>query len=134
MSIHQEATFPASPERIYELLTDTAKFAEATGRPAEIGAGEGASFSIFGDFIQGRHIELVPGQRIVQAWRGADWDPGVYSLVRFTMTRQGNATKLVVDHDAYPQGKSPRYPTWHEHLSTNWPVFYFEPFAKYLAG
>jgi hypothetical protein len=26
------------------------------------------------------------------------------------------------------------YPTWHEHLSANWPVFYFQPFAKYLAS
>jgi uncharacterized protein YndB with AHSA1/START domain len=133
MSIHQEVTFPASPERVYELLTDGAKFAEATGRPAKIG-GEGATFSIFGDYINGRQIELVPGQRIVQAWRGADWGPGVYSLVRFTLIPEGNGAKLVVDHDAYPEGKSPMYPSWHEHLSTNWPVFYFEPFAKYLAN
>src|SRR5450432_847912 len=133
MSIRQEVTFPLSPERVYELLTDGTKFAAATGRPAQIG-GEGAPFSIFGDYISGRQIELVPGQRIVQAWRGADWGPGVYSLVRFTLTPEGNGTKLVVDHDAYPEGKSPMYPSWHEHLSTNWPVFYFEPFAKYLAN
>jgi uncharacterized protein YndB with AHSA1/START domain len=133
MSIRQEVTFPVSPERVYELLTDGTKFAAATGRPAQIG-GEGAPFSIFGDYISGRQIELVPGQRIVQAWRGADWGPGVYSLVRFTLTPEGNGTKLVVDHDAYPEGKSPMYPSWHEHLSTNWPVFYFEPFAKYLAN
>jgi hypothetical protein len=26
------------------------------------------------------------------------------------------------------------YPTRHEHLPANWPVFYFQPFAKYLAS
>jgi uncharacterized protein YndB with AHSA1/START domain len=134
MPIHQEITFPVLPERVYELLTDGVKFAAATGKPAEIGAGQGTMFSIFGGYIQGRQIELVPGQRIVQAWSGSDWDPGVYSLVRFTMTPEGKGTKLVVDHDAYPEGKSPKYESWHEHLSTNWPVFYFEPFAKYLAS
>jgi uncharacterized protein YndB with AHSA1/START domain len=67
MSIHQEATFPDSPERVYELLTDGVKFAAATGRPAKIGAGEGATFSIFGDYIHGQQIELVPGRRVVQA-------------------------------------------------------------------
>jgi uncharacterized protein YndB with AHSA1/START domain len=133
MSIHQEVTFPVSPKRVYELLTDGEKFAAATGRPATIG-GEGAPFSIFGGYINGRQIELVPGGRIVQAWRGADWGPGVYSLVRFTLTPEGKGTKLVVDHDAYPEGKSPQYPSWHEHLSTNWPVFYFEPLAKYLVA
>lgn len=134
MSIHQEVTFPVSPERVYELFTDGVKFAAATGKPAEIGAGQGATFSVFGGYIQGRQIELVPGQRVVQAWRGSDWGPGIYSLVRFTLTPEGKGTKLVVDHDAYPEGKSPMYPSWHEHLSANWPVFYFEPFAKYFAG
>jgi activator of HSP90 ATPase len=134
MSIRQEVTFPASPARIYELLTDSGKFAAATGRPARIEASEGAAFSIFGGYISGRQIELIPGQRVVQAWRGNDWDAGVYSFVRFTLTPAGSGTKLVVDHNGYPQGKSPMYPTWHEHLSANWPVFYFEPFAKYLAN
>jgi uncharacterized protein YndB with AHSA1/START domain len=133
MPIHQEVTFSASPDRVYQLLTDSEKFAAATGRPATIGA-EGATFSIFGGYIEGRQIELVPGQRIVQAWRGMDWAPGAYSVVRFTLTREGESSRLTLDHDAYPEGQSPMYPTWHEHLSANWPVFYFEPFAKYLAN
>jgi uncharacterized protein YndB with AHSA1/START domain len=134
MSIHKEVKFSASPARIYELLTDETKFAAATGKPAKIGAEEGGSFSIFGGHIEGRHIELVPGQRIVQAWRGMDWAPGVYSVVRFTLTPVVEGTKLDIDHDAYPAGKSPRYPSWQEHLATNWPVFYFEPMAKYLGN
>jgi uncharacterized protein YndB with AHSA1/START domain len=132
MSIHKEVTFPVAPQRVYELLTDGAKF--AAGKPAKVESSEGTTFSTFGDYIQGRQIELVPGQRIVQTRRGIDWDPGIYSLVRFTLTREGVGTKLVVDHDAYPERKSPIFPSWHEHLFTNWPVFHFEPFAKYLAS
>jgi activator of HSP90 ATPase len=134
MSIRQETTFSVAPERIYELLTDSTQFAAATEKPAKIGIDGGSAFSIFGGYIHGRQIELVPDQRVVQAWRGSDWDPGVYSLVRFTLTREGSGTKLTVDQDAYPDGKSPMYPSWQEHLSANWPVFYFEPFAKYLAS
>jgi len=133
MSIHQEALFQASRDRVFQLLTDEVQFAAATGFPAKIGRGEGASFSLFGGNIEGRHIELVPGERIVQAWRGADWAPGVYSIVRFTLVPDGTGTKLVLDHDAYPDGASPLYPSWHEHLATNWPVYYFGPFAKQLA-
>ncbi len=134
MSIHQEVTLMTSPEQAYDLLTNSVTFSAATGAPAEIGVGVGTAFSIFGDYIQGRQIELVPGERIVQAWRGRDWDEGVYSIVRFTLTPERGGTKLSVDHDAYPDGQSPQYPTWHEHLSANWKVFYFEPFAKYLAS
>ena len=134
MSIHQEVVFPTSPERIYELLTDGEKFAAATGRPAELQAREGATFSLFGGFVEGRQLELIPGHRVVQAWRGKDWVPGLYSLVRFTISPESQGTKLTVDHEGYPDGQSPLYPTWHEHLATNWPVFYFEPFTKHLSA
>jgi activator of HSP90 ATPase len=134
MSIHKEVSLAATPERVYQLLTDKTQFATATERPAEIEPSEGSAFSLFGGYIQGRQVELVPGERIVQTWRGMEWAPGVHSVVRFTLTREGAGTRLVVDHDAYPEGPSPMYPSWHEHLSTNWPVFYFEPIAKYFAA
>lgn len=73
MAIHQEVNFTVAPERVYELLTASAQFAAATERPAEIG--DGGTFSIFGGYIEGRQIELVPGRRVVQAWRGSDWAP-----------------------------------------------------------
>lgn len=134
MTIHKETTFPASPDRIYQLLTNGEKFTTATGMPAVIATGEGAAFSLFGGRIEGRQIDLISNERVVQAWRGSEWEPGVYSLVRFTLTPDGNGTRLTLDQDAYPDGASPLYPPWHEHLSAGWPMFYFEPFAKYLAG
>src|SRR5580704_15756140 len=130
MPIHQEVSFKATPEQLYQLLTNGGEFAAATEKPAEMETGEGGKFSIFGGYIEGRNIEIVPSQRVVQAWRGIDWAPGTYSVVRFSLIPQGNGTRLVLDHDAYPEGPSPVYPSWHEHLSANWPVFYFEPFAK----
>jgi uncharacterized protein YndB with AHSA1/START domain len=66
MPIRQEISLVAAPERVYQLLTDSAEFAAATERPAEIAVTEGGAFSIFGGYIQGRQIELVPGKRIVQ--------------------------------------------------------------------
>lgn len=132
MPIHKEATLPAPPERIYELLTDATQFAAVTGQPARIDPNEGGTFSTFGGMWRGRHIELVPGQRIVQAWHAADWGPGVYSLVRLTLIPEGSGTRLVIEQDAYPEGKSPLFPTWHEHLSVGWEKFYLEAFAKYL--
>ena len=36
----------------------------------------GGTFKTFGGLIEGRNVELIPGQRIVQAWRPASWDPG----------------------------------------------------------
>jgi uncharacterized protein YndB with AHSA1/START domain len=124
--IHQEVSLSASPERVYEVLTDGKLFAEATGgRKAEIGSGEGAAFTLFGGAIAGRHVELVPAQRIVQAWRAQPWPAGLYSVVRFTLARSGTGTKLALDHTGYPDDQR-------EHLAAGWVANYFEPLAKYL--
>jgi activator of HSP90 ATPase len=125
--IHLEATFQASPERVYELLINGAKFGDVTGKPGKGGGSEGAYFSLFGDWLQGRQIELVPNQRIVQAWRFMDWDPGVYSFVRFTLIPEGSGTKLVLDQEGVPAA-------FHEHVSTNWKPFYFDAFTRHFAN
>lgn len=62
---------------------------------------EGA-FSLFGDYITGRRVELVTNQRIVQAWRAGSWAPGIYSIARFELAEQDSATKLVFDHTGFP--------------------------------
>ena len=89
------------------MLTDGDKFAAATGQPAHISDREGDEFTLFGGRVAGRQIELVRGERVVQAWRFGDdhphpWDAGVYSVVRFTLKTEGKATKLIIDHDAIP--------------------------------
>src|SRR5712692_1180527 len=87
-SIHQEVVFKASPKRVYEALTDAKQFdklVELSGvsmkdAPTQISPEVGGAFSLFAGHIVGRHIELVPNQRIVQAWRVVVWNPGVYSI------------------------------------------------------
>jgi activator of HSP90 ATPase len=132
MSIHQEAIIGAAPEQVYAVLTDGDKFAAATGQPARVTDQEGDEFTLFGGRVEGRQIELVPGERVVQAWRFGDnhpetWTAGVYSVVRFTLTPKGKATKLVIDHDGIP-------PQWQEHIASGYPTFYQDPLAAYFAA
>ena len=74
--LHQEVDFKASPQRIYEIFLDSKQFAACTGMPATIDATAGGAFSTFGGLIEGRNIELIPNQRIVQAWRPTQLGPG----------------------------------------------------------
>jgi activator of HSP90 ATPase len=83
IAIHQELEFNASPQQLYEALLDSKQFAEFSGRPAEINREVGGAFSLFNGHIIGRNLELVPNQRIVQAWRVVTWPEGAYSIVRF---------------------------------------------------
>jgi activator of HSP90 ATPase len=139
-SIHQEPVFAASRKRVYEALTDTLQFDKVTQlsgvlqtsamagmkTPTEISVHEGGRFALFGGYIVGRHIELVPDELIVQAWRTGSWDRGIYSIVRFYLTALGAGTKILFDHTGFPKGEA-------EHLAAGWHANYWSPMGKLFA-
>ena len=137
-SIHQEAVFKASRKRVYEAITDAKQFAKVIqlsgvmqsmhlgDKPAEISREVGVAFTLFGGYITGRHVELVPSERIVQAWRTGSWVPGIYSIAKFEFVEQGSGTKLVFDHTGFPKGEA-------ESLASGWKAHYWEPIEKLLA-
>lgn len=125
-SLHQEVDFKASPQRIYEALLDSKQFAAVTGMPAEIDPKAGGAFSMFGGLIVGRNVELIPNQRIVQAWRPTHWDPGVYSLVKFELKSHAPNTTVVLDHTGFPEGD-------YDSLNSGWKPRYWDPLKKFLA-
>lgn len=124
--IHQEVVFKASPKRIYEALMSDREHSAFTGGPAEISRDVGGPFSLHGGQVVGRHIELVPNTRIVQAWRVSTWEDGVYSIVKFELQGQGSETRLVLDHSSFPEEAR-------EHLDGGWHARYWEPLRAYLA-
>jgi len=125
-SLHQEVSFNATAARIYEIFLDSKQFAAMTKLSADIGPDAGSAFSMFGGVIVGRNIELIPAQRIVQAWRPKYWDPGVYSMVKFELVADGAKTKIVLDHTGFPEGT-------YKGLYSGWPERYWDPLTKYLA-
>jgi activator of HSP90 ATPase len=137
-SIHQEPVFKPSRKRVYEALTDAKQFGKVAqlspamksgmppgAKPPVIGAEAGGAFSLFGGYITGRQVELVPNERIVQAWRAGGWDPGIYSIAKFKLVEHGSGTKIVFDHTGFPIGDA-------EHLAEGWKMNYWEPLEKFL--
>jgi activator of HSP90 ATPase len=124
-SIHQEVVFKTTRQRIYEVLLDSKQFAAFTGLPAEIDPKAGGAFKMFGGMIVGRNVELMPDQRIVQAWRPASWGPGVYSIVKFELKSQGSGVLVVLDHTGFPESDF-------DGLTSGWPERYWEPLKKFL--
>jgi activator of HSP90 ATPase len=121
-NIHQEVSLRAAPARVYQALVESKRFGELTGAPATGDSTEGAPFSLFGGHITGRHVELVPGKRVVQAWRAKTWPEGLYSIVRFELEAEGSGTKVVFDHDGFPVDMQ-------EHLAKGWHSNYWEKLA-----
>jgi uncharacterized protein YndB with AHSA1/START domain len=137
-AIHQEVVLPATPARVYPVLTETDQFDQIVrlsgamkdmphGAPATaISPDVGGAFTIFGGVISGRHLELSPGVRLVQAWRVAYWPPGIFSVVIFELKAEGAGSRVVFDHVGFPQGAG-------DSLASGWKAHYWEPLAKYLA-
>lgn len=133
ITIHQEANFKVTPQRLYQALLSSKEFSASTRKSfnsfsdtsAIIDATTGGTFSLFDGHITGRILELVPDQRIVEAWRVADWPAGVYSIARFELTPQGSGTHLVFDHIGFPAGLK-------EHLSIGWQQHYWDALDSYL--
>jgi len=139
-SIHQEPSFTASRKQVYETLTNSRQFDQVTRlsgvmqssamasmkTPTQISQHAGGPFALFGGYIVGRHIELVPNEILVQAWRTGGWDRGVYSIVRFELEEQGTGTKILFDHVGFPKGEA-------DHLAAGWQAHYWSPMAQFLA-
>jgi uncharacterized protein YndB with AHSA1/START domain len=138
-AIHQVNVFRTSRKRVYDALTQTKQFdalkqwspemkaGKSLGSvPTKISSEVGGEFFLFGGHIIGRHLELVPNERIVQAWRVVDWEPGLYSIARFQLLEEGSGTKIVFDHTGFPKGQA-------EHLAFGWKAHYWEGLEKYLA-
>jgi activator of HSP90 ATPase len=123
--IHQEIDLNASPQKVYEVLLDSKQFTEFSGRAAEINHDVGGAVSLFKGHIIGRNLELVPNQRIVQAWRVVTWPEGAYSIARFELKPQGTGTHIVFDHIGFPEGL-------HDHLAQGWDENYWSLLKKYF--
>jgi activator of HSP90 ATPase len=127
-TISQIVTLPARPPVVYAALMEESRHAAFTSNPAKIDARVGGSFTCYGGYISGITVELVPGKRIVQAWRSKSWPKGYYSLVTFALSTAGaNKTKLRFTHLGVPTRDF-------KAKSDGWRSHYWEPLKRYLSG
>ena len=103
-TIKQRVKFRAPPATVYELLADSGKHAAVTGAPATISGAVGGTFTTRGNDVSGVNVDLVPGRRIVQAWRHRKFPEGIFSMAAVTLTPTADGgTMLVLTHRGVPK-------------------------------
>lgn len=126
-TVRQETSLPTPPAEVYRALAESERHTAFTGAPATIGSAAGEPFSTHGGAIAGWMLELADGERIVQAWRPADWPDGVYSVVRYELADDGEGgTDLVLTHTGLPEDAV-------DSIAQGWQQRYWEPLAAYLS-
>ena len=103
-TIKHKVRFKIPPETIYDLLADSQKRTEVTGRKAFMSDKVGGTFSTDAGQVTGVNVDLVPGRRLVQAWRRMDFPEGIYSMAAMTLapTPHGG-TELILTHRGVPK-------------------------------
>jgi len=115
-TIKQRVKFKAAPAIVYELLADSRKHTAVTGRKAAISRKVGGTFSTGGRDVTGVNVDLVPGRRIVQAWRHRRFPEGIFSMAAVTLTpTPDGGTALVLTHRGVPKDLIPETEqTWRD--------------------
>jgi uncharacterized protein YndB with AHSA1/START domain len=122
------ATIPASPEDVYQAWLDSVGHSEMTGGEATMSDEVGAEVSAWDGYISGRNLELIPGERIVQAWRTGEFgDEHEDSIITVVLQEIDEGTLLTLEHSNVPD----------EHKGYEeggWQSNYFEPMIAYFAA
>ncbi len=119
------AVIPASPEEIYDTWLDSVGHTNMTGSPAHATANVGDTFDAWDGYIRGKNVELEPGKRIVQSWRGSSYsDSDADSQIEVKFEPVEGGTKITLTHTNVPDDQASHEPGWTTH--------YFEPMKKHL--
>jgi activator of HSP90 ATPase len=128
-SIELSRFLPAPPERIYLAWLNGPDHSAMTGGKATVESIEvGGAFSAWDGYIDGVHVALEPGRRIVQTWRTDDFPAdATESYLEVRLEPAPGGTHLTIRHTEIPEGQGPAYLAgWDEH--------YLAPMARFFGA
>ena len=121
------AWIPASPAEVYDAWLSSEGHAAMTGAPAECSAENNARFHAWGGYIEGRNVELLADQRIVQAWRTSRFSADeADSLLEISLAPEGVGTRVSICHSRLPAHGMAYHQGWQDH--------YFTPMTAHFSG
>ncbi|KAG8796774.1 hypothetical protein FRC12_000024 [Ceratobasidium sp. 428] len=101
-----DASFMASADDLFELLTDEKKIPAWSHAPAQSQAAVGGPFSLFGGGVTGKYTELQKPAKIVSTWKvgSPSWPAGHEGQLTTTLNQQSDSTKVEFKLSGVPRG------------------------------
>lgn len=120
-SIRQTVTIAGvAPRELYDAFLDSRAHSAMTGARAIVSARVGGTWSAWDGSLSGENVDLVPGERIVQRWRGHDFPPGHFSTVTLKLRKARSATRVELHQTDVPDDLVASY-------DEGWHAFYWKP-------
>lgn len=115
----------ATPKMVYEAWLSSDKHTAMTGGIAVVSDLVGENFTAWDGYIEGKNLELIPYNKIVQSWRTAQFeDNEVDSQIELLLSKKDGETELTLIHTNVPESG--------EHYIKGWDQSYFQPMKTYF--
>lgn len=125
MKFKLKTTINASAKEIYTTWLSSKGHTAMTGADATTTAVVGKKFTAWGGYISGTNLELIPYNKIVQAWRTTSFkDTDEDSNLEIVLHETKEKTKLTLTHSNIPKDG--------EDYKKGWEDFYFKPMKDYF--
>ncbi|PAV23969.1 activator of Hsp90 ATPase [Pyrrhoderma noxium] len=105
-TVDVEASFMASADDLFEMMTDENKIPMWTRAPAQSRPEPNGSFSLLGGGVKGTYVSLEKPKKIVQKWAlsSPTWPTGHAATLTFSFDQSSESTKLTISLDGVPKG------------------------------
>ncbi|TCD68461.1 hypothetical protein EIP91_010747 [Steccherinum ochraceum] len=105
-AIKVDATFMASADDLFSILTDEKRIPSWTRAPAKSSAQPDSEYSLFGGGVKGKYILLSPPKEIIQTWalQSPTWPEGHAATLTTTLAQGADSTTVTWTLDGVPLG------------------------------
>jgi len=125
-TITQTVFIDAKPVQVYDAFVNPVKHREFTGAAATGEAKEGAEYTAWDGYINGKHLELVRARKIVDEWRTSEWPEGFApSRLEFRFADKDGGTEVTMVHSEVPESQAEAY-------RQGWVDYYWNPLKEYF--
>ena len=115
---------PASPEDVYNALTNPVTLQLWTGEQAEMSTEPGSEFSLWEGSITGKNIAFEAGRKIIQQWYFGDREEE--SVVTILLHEKGTGTSVELTHTNIPDEE-------YEDFADGWNTYYFGALREFYS-
>ncbi|GJE96420.1 activator of Hsp90 ATPase [Phanerochaete sordida] len=105
-TVSVEASFMASADDLFSILTDEKRIPSWTRAPAKSAAQPDTEYFLFGGGVKGKYVTLNPPKEIVQTWAlsSPSWPEGHFATLTTTLDQGSDHTKVTWSLAGVPLG------------------------------
>ncbi len=119
----------ASPEKVFEALTDPGIISSWGGGLAIVENKIDGKFELFDGWVKGEVKEYDPGKELSYTWKPEEWAKKVSpSLVNYKFKVHPAGTEVILEHTGLPSQEET------DKHTSGWMDFIFEPLNEYFTS